>query len=134
MRTAKLNAVLNKELVVVYKWFRSNKMILNPEKFKEYLDLARKPTVKLSPFAEGVALPLVDTADLDLFGLTLGDSLNVGKHITKISKKVRKQLDVLCTSKNILSFRTKLCLYNSFIMLASFSLLFLGMTSLFEVR
>ena len=134
MRTAKLNAVLNKELVVVYKWFRNNKMILNPEKFKEYLDLARKPTVKLSPFAEGVALPLVDTADLDLFGLTLGDSLNVGKHITKISKKVRKQLDVLCTSKNILSFRTKLCLYNSFIMLASFSLLFLGMTSLFEVR
>ena len=134
MRTAKLNAVLNKELVVVYKWFRNNKMILNPEKFKEYLDLARKPTVKLSPFAEGVALPLVDTADLDLFGLTLDDSLNVGKHITKISKKVRKQLDVLCTSKNILSFRTKLCLYNSFIMLASFSLLFLGMTSLFEVR
>ena len=133
MRTAKLNAVLNKELVVVYKWFRNNKMILNPEKFKEYLDLARKPTVKLSPFAEGVALPLVDTADLDLFGLTLDDSLNVGKHITKISKKVRKQLDVLCTSKNLLSFRTKLCLYNSFIMLASFSLLFLGMTSLFEV-
>ena len=131
MRTA--NAVLNKKLVVVYKWFRNNKMILNPEKFKEYLDLARKPTVKLSPFAEGVALPLVDTVDLDLFGLTLDDSLNVGKHITKISKKVRKQLDVLCTSKNTLSFRTKLCLYNSFIMPESFSLLFLSMASLFEV-
>ena len=130
MRTA--NAVLNKKLVVVYKWFRNSKMILNPEKFKEYLDLARKPTVKLSPFA-GVALPLVDTADLDLFGLTLDDSLNVGKHITKISKKVRKQLDVLCTSKNVLSVRTKLCLYNSFIMPESFSLLFLGMASLFEV-
>ena len=44
------------------------------------------------------------------------DSLNFGKHIKKISKKVAKQLDVLCRLKNILSFRTKLCLYNSFIM------------------
>ena len=53
---------------------------------------------------------------VDLFGLTLDNSLNFGKQITKISKKVGKQLDVLCRLKNILSFRTKLCLYNSFIM------------------
>ena len=61
-----------------------------------------------------IAFPLLDT--VDLFGLTLDNSLNFGKHITKISKKVGKQLDVLCRLKNILSFRTKLCLYNSFIM------------------
>ena len=64
--------------------------------------------------SEGVALPLLDT--VDLFGLTLDNSLNFGKHITKISKKAGKQLDVLCRLKNTLSFRTKLCLYNSFIM------------------
>ena len=39
-----------------------------------------------------------------------------GKHITKISKKVGKQLDALCRLKRISSFPTKLCLYNSFIM------------------
>ena len=105
--------VLNMERVVVCEWFRNNKMILNPEKCKA-LVLSRKPNVKLSLFAEGVALPLLDT--VDLFGLTLDNSLNFGKHITKISKKVGKQLDVLCRLKNILSFRTKLCLYNSFIM------------------
>ena len=99
--------------IVVCEWFRNNKMILNPEKCKA-LVLSRKPNVKLSLFAEGVALPLLDT--VDLFGLTLDNSLNFGKHITKISKKVGKQLDVLCRLKNILSFRTKLCLYNSFIM------------------
>ena len=88
-------------------------MILNPEKYMA-LVLSRKPNVKLSLFAEGVALPLLDT--VDLFGLTLDSSLNFGKQITKISKKVGKQLDVLCRLKNILSFRTKLCLYNSFIM------------------
>ena len=47
--------VLNKELVVVCEWFRNNKMILNPEKCKA-LVLSRKPDVKLSLFAESVAL------------------------------------------------------------------------------
>ena len=91
--------VVNKELVVVCEWFRNKKMILNPEKCKA-LVLSRKPNVKLSLFAKGVALPLLDTV----------------KHITKISKKVGSQLNVLCRLKNVLSFRTKLCLYNSFIM------------------
>ena len=53
--------------MVVYEWFRNNKMILNPEKGKA-LVLSRKPNVKLSLFAEGVVLPLLDT--VDLFGLT----------------------------------------------------------------
>ena len=96
---------------------------MKPEKCK-VLVLSRKPNAKLSLFAEGVALPLLDT--VDLFGLTLDNSLNFGKHITKISKKVGKQLDVLCRLKNILSFRTELCLYDSFITV-SFSLLFLHM-------
>ena len=38
-------------------------MILNPEKCKA-LVLSRKPNVKLWLFAEGVALPLLDTVDL----------------------------------------------------------------------
>ena len=80
-----LSISFNKELAVVCEWFRNNKMILNPEKCKA-LVLSRKPNVKLSLFAEGVALPLLDT--VDLFGLTLDHSLNFGKHITKISKKV----------------------------------------------
>ena len=46
--------VLNKELVV-WGWFRNNKMILNPEKCKA-LVLSRKPDLKLSLFAESVAL------------------------------------------------------------------------------
>ena len=104
---------INKELAVVFEWFCNNKIILNPEKCKA-LVLSRKPNVRLSLFAEGVALPLLDM--VDLFGLPLYNSLNFGKHIMKISKKVGKQLDVLCRLKNILSFQTRLCLYNSFIL------------------
>ena len=81
--------VVNKELAVLCEWFRNDKMILNPEKRKA-LVLSRKPNAKLSLFAEGVALPLLDT--VDLFGLTLDNSLNFGKHITKVNMKVGKQL------------------------------------------
>ena len=97
--------------MVVCEWFRNNKMILNPKKCKA-LVLSRNPNVKLSLFAQGVELSLLNT--VDLFGLTLDNSLNFGIHFMKISKKVGKQLDVLCRLKNILSFRTKLCLCNSF--------------------
>ena len=62
-----------------------NKMFLNPEKCKALVH-SRKPNVKLSLFAEGVTLPLVDT--VGLFGLTLDDSLNFGKHITKLARKL----------------------------------------------
>ena len=68
----------------------------------------------MSSYPEGVAVPLVDA--VDLLRITLNDSLNFRKHNTKISKKVGKQLDVLCRLKNIKSFRTKLFLYNSFTM------------------
>ena len=52
-----------KILAVVCEWFRNNKMILNPEKCKA-LVLSRKPNVKLSLFAEGVALPLLDSRSI----------------------------------------------------------------------
>ena len=83
--SAVVENVVNKEIVVVCEWFRNNKMILNPEKCKA-LVLSRKPNVKQSIFAEGVELPLLNT--IDLFGVTLDNSLNFEKHIMKIRKKV----------------------------------------------
>ena len=53
---------------------------------------------------------------LSFWGFVLDNSLLFDKHVTKITKKVGKQLDVLCRFKKILSSSTKLCLYNSFIM------------------
>ena len=74
---------------------------MKPKKCKA-LVLSRNPNVKLSLFAQAVELSLLNT--VDLFGLTLDNSLNFGIHFMKISKKVGKQLDVLCRLKNILSF------------------------------
>ena len=46
--------------------------------------LSRQPNVKLSLFAEGVALP-----PIGLFGLTLDDSLNFGKHVRKLARMLK---------------------------------------------
>lgn len=85
--------VLNKELVVVCEWFRNNKMILKTLKYMQGTGSVRR----VKPTSSSPRL------------------LNFGKRITKIGKKVGKQLDVLCRQKKS-SFRTKLCLDNSFIM------------------
>lgn len=46
---------------------------------------------------------------LDIKGVITDNSLNFSKHIAKITKKVRKQLDVLSKLKNMLS-TSKMCL------------------------
>ena len=89
-------------------------MILNPEKCKALKFSRENPMSSYHYLLKVLHYHYLIT--IDLLGLTLDNSLNFGKHIAKIKKKVGKQQDVLCRLKNISSFRTKLCLYNSFIM------------------
>ena len=65
-------------------------------------------------------VPIVD--HLELLGVTIDNSLNLSKHIGKITKKVGNELDVLSRLKNTLSTFSKMCLYNSYVM--SYYLLF----------
>ena len=62
---------------------------------------------------DGIAIPKVDS--LERLGTVVEKSLNFSNHISKIAKKVGKQLDVLSRFRNILSCSTKMCLYKSFI-------------------
>ncbi len=62
---------------------------------------------------DGIAIPKVDS--LELLGTVVEKSLNFSNHISKIAKKVGKQLDVLSWFRNILSCSAKMCLYKSFI-------------------
>ena len=62
------------------------------------------------------AFKLTVVDHLELLGVTIDNSLNFNKHISKIIKKVGNELDVLGRLKNTLSFLLKMCLYNSFLM------------------
>ena len=59
--------------------------------------------------------PIPRVYSLDLFGIVIEISVCFSEYISKIVKKVGKQIDVLSRFKNILSSSTKMCLYESFI-------------------
>ena len=108
-----VKTVINDELALACKWFDDNKLVLNPTKCKA-LVLSIKHPLNLNFTINDVQIPCVD--HLELLGVVIDNSLHFDKHVTKITKKVGKQLDVLCRFKKMLSSSTKLCLYNSFIM------------------
>ena len=108
-----VKTVINDELALACKWFDDNKLVLNPTKCKA-LVLSNKHPLNLNFTINDVQIPCVD--HLELLGVVIDNSLHFDKHVTKITKKVGKQLDVLCRFKKMLSSSTKLCLYNSFIM------------------
>ncbi|KAL9961770.1 hypothetical protein ACROYT_G030788 [Oculina patagonica] len=110
---AKVEYVLNKELAVACKWFRDNKMTLNPEKCKA-LVLSSNNRAHISLYADGEIIPRV--YEVELLGVVIDDALNFSTHVSKIIKKAGKQLDVICRLRNVLSSSSKLCLYDSFVM------------------
>ena len=108
-----VKSVINSDLADASRWFDDNKLVLNPEKCKCIIFPKNYPC-DLSFSISDVQVPIVD--HLELLGVTIDKSLNFSKHIVKIIKKVRNQLDVLSRLKNKLSISLKMCLYNSFAM------------------
>ena len=82
--------------------------MLNPEKCKCII------LPKAYPCDLSLQVPTV--AHLELLGVTIDNSLNFNKHISKIIKKAGNQLDVSGRLKTTLSSSSKMCLYNSFVM------------------
>lgn len=106
---------INKELNIAHEWFSTNNLTLNPDKCKA-LVVSSNQTIgnDLMFVIHGEAIPNVDS--LDLLGTVIDKSLYFNNHISKIAKKVGKQLDVLSRFKKMFSISTKMCLYKSFIL------------------
>ena len=102
----KVECFLNKELAVACKRFRDNKMALNPEKCNS--------RAHMSLYADSKIIPRVN--EVELLGVVIDDALKFITYVSKISKKVGNQLDVICRLRNVLPSSSKLCLYNSFVM------------------
>lgn len=94
-------------------WFSNNHLILNPDKCKAMVISNNTQTDDLIFTIDGKPIPKVDS--LELLGTIVDKSLYFSNLISKISKKVGRQLDVLSRFKKILSCSTKMCLYKSFI-------------------
>ena len=93
-------SVINGDLVVASRRFDHNNLVLNPVKCK-FIILSKSYTSDLSFSINDVQVPIADHWDLS--GVTIVNSLNFSKQIAKITKQVRKQIDVLSRLKNMLS-------------------------------
>ena len=114
LNPAVVEETMKEELKFASTWFsNNNNLTLNPDKCKAVVISNNTQTDNLMFVIDGKPMPKVDC--LELLGTVVERSLYFSNHISKISKKVGKQLDVLSRFKKILSRSTKMPLYKSFI-------------------
>ena len=108
-----VQSVLINELDTASKWFKDCGMTLHLDKCKLFV----LPESKSSDIKICIDDINVDTIDkVELLGVIIDNKLHFKDNISKIAKKVGKQLDVLSRLKNILYFPSKMHIHKSFIM------------------
>ena len=113
LNPAVVEKTMKEEWQIASMWFSNNHLILNSGKCKAMVISNNTQMDDLIFTIDGKPIPKFDS--LELLGTTVDKSLYFSNHISKISKKVGRQLNVLSRFKKILSCSTKMCLYKSFI-------------------
>ena len=107
--------LLENESEIAIKWFRSNEMIVNPDKFqaiiinrtkkddKEYTLNFDNKTIKTSK-------------EVTLLGIDIDNNLNFNKHIHDLIARAAGQLNYLCRNRKFLNQNARKILVESFIL------------------
>ena len=53
---------------------------------------------------------------MKVLGITIDDKLNFCEHISNVCNKAGRQLNVLQRLKNVLDYKSRMAIYNSFVM------------------
>ena len=106
--------VLKEESEVAMHWFSSNKMIVNPEKFKSIILTKTKSDDIPTRFSIGTDIVSIEKSE-KLLEIQLHNRLNFNLHINNICKSASNQLSASVRLKKFLSFEQKKVLVNSFI-------------------
>ena len=107
--------VLKEESEVAINWFSSNKMIVNPDKFKSVILTKNKSDDVPTGLSIGTDIVSIEKS-VKLLGIHLDNRLNFNLHINTICKSASNQLNALVRLKKFLSFEQKKVLVNSFIL------------------
>ena len=108
-----VQSVLINELDTASKWFKDCGITLNLDKCKLFV-LPESKSSDIKICIDDINVDAIDK--VELLGVIIDNKLHFKDHISKIAKKVGKQLDVLSRLKNILSFSSKMYIHKSFIM------------------
>ena len=107
--------VLKEESEVAINWFSSNKMIVNPDKFKSVILTKNKSDDIPTGFSTGTDIDPIEKSVKHL-GIHLDNRLNFNLHINTICKSASNQLNAFIWLKKLLSFEQKEVLVNNFIL------------------
>ena len=100
------------DLKIVFKWFKDDQMMANPEKFR--FMILSKNTINKSIVINNKTIE--SSKSVKLLGLTIDNKLNFGIHINNICKVGRAKIKGLGRIKNRLNLSQAKILYNSFIL------------------
>ena len=107
--------VVKEESEVAINWFSSNKMIVNPDKFKSVILTKNKSDDIPTRFSIGTDIVPIEKS-VKLLGIHLDNRLNFNLHINTICKPPSNQLNASVRLQKFLSFEQKKVLVNSFIL------------------
>ena len=107
---------LNIELAKVALWFKCNKLSLNINKtcFMHFRNSQSHTAHRLNVFIDNV--PIIEKKATKFLGVILDSNLTWNEHLKKINTSVSKAIGILWKLKPILTKKTLMILYNSFVL------------------
>ena len=109
---AELLEILRKECETAINWFKTNKMIVKPDKFQSLIMCSDKDLSKSVLNTNVVEVTIESSAKL--LSIEIDNKLDFKKHISNIRKKASNQLNVICRLETFMGHKEKEAIINSF--------------------
>ena len=110
----KLIEVLENESEIAINWFKSNQMIVNPDKFQAIIINPKRNKDERHTLKLGEHI-IHSQSSVSLIGIEIDDHLSFSNHITTLLRNAAGQLNHLYSKKSFLNFDAKRVLIESFI-------------------
>ena len=104
---------IEQDLKNISDWFRANKLTLNLEK-TEYMFFGSRP-MKIEPTLEIDNITLRPVESVKFLGLWLDQNLNWDTHVNKLIAKIKRNIHLLRTPKNLFNKKTLKLIYHAHI-------------------
>ena len=104
--------ILRKKCETAINWFKTNKVIVNPDKFQSLIMRSEKDLSKSVLYINGVEVTIESSAKL--LSIEIDNKLDFEKHISNIRKKSSNQLNAICRLETFMGHKEKEAIINTF--------------------
>ena len=105
--------ILRKKCETAINWFKTNKVIVNPDKFQSLIMRSEKDLSKSVLYINGVEVTIESSAKL--LSIEIDNKLDFEKHISNIRKKSSNQLNAICRLETFMGHKEKEAIINTFV-------------------